>query len=125
MTDLSSRIDLLKDAIATEMSAIRAQKFMAGGVLCVGMISAVFVHILAGNALGEQSKWILSICGPCISTGGAGFPLKEIYCRRYKIHRLRFLKAEYEKCQQHQSAADPVPLSEMKEFLEFIEKCGG
>jgi hypothetical protein len=84
----------------------------------------VLVHILSGDSLGESPKWILSICGPLISTGGAGFPLKEIYSRRYKVHRLRFLKDEYERFQQNPSAAatEPVPLPEMQDFLNFVEK---
>jgi hypothetical protein len=123
MIDLSSRIDYLKGAIAMEKRAIHAHKLFAVGAFCVGLLAGALVHVLSGNALGEGSKWMLSICGPFISTGGAGYPLKEIYFKQAKIHKLRFLKSVYEKCQQNPSATDSAPLPQMQDFLDFVEKC--
>jgi hypothetical protein len=126
MIDLSSRIALLKESIATEESAIRAQKLLAVGVFCAGLVVAVLIHILSGGALGERSKWVLSICSPLISTGGTGFPLKEVYQRRYRINRLRFLAAEYENCHKNSVDASAVPYYELKDFMTFVEEtCGG
>jgi hypothetical protein len=120
--NLLKKINLLERTIATEESAIRAQKILSAVVVCVGLLAAVLIHILAGPAVSENSKWILSLCGTLIS-GGAGFPLRDIFAKRNKIAVLTYLREEYEILQNNSVSVDPLQVEELeKRFWGFLDK---
>lgn len=120
--DLRKKIDLLERAISIEERAIRAQQILSVVVACIGVFAAVLVHLLAGPTVSENSKWILSLCGTFIS-GGAGFPLKDIFGKRNKIAALTYLREEYEVLQDSSASTDRLQIEELeKRFWTFFDK---
>jgi len=119
--NLANHIDFLDRAIVSQRAALRFHLGLACGVVLFGLVAIVVVHLLAGTAIPDNLKWLLTLGGTFFSTLSS-FPVKEIFSRRDKVAAIEFLLREF-KSLHEKDAPDAQEIERLQSrFWQFIDK---
>lgn len=117
-----SNIEFLNQTIASQRAALGFHVALAGGVVGLGVMAIVMIHLFAGSVISETYKVMLQLGAGFASTLST-FPLKEIFNKRDKITALIFLRREFERLQWSATLADAEQVERLEQrFWQFIDK---
>lgn len=118
-------IDFLKRVITRHKAELRFRIALASGVIIIGLVTSLFVHLFGGVELSDKTKWLMTLGGTFISSI-ASFPLNDIYGRKRKIDGLIFFMQEFEIAQVNEIAEDSEDVRRLKErFHKYIDSTIG